>query len=260
MNLKLVNTLISEGKLFRNTGGYRRFNGRDIADLLYINTLAVFLLNYDTQTAHIARDYAKKTAQYGSYALFRTHATDLYLQSFVASFPLNTNVKLEDHDRSTKFLQGLRFLGRDHQKIMRRLGMGNVRRGEMIQYLYRLESQLKISSSKLKQVRRQLGNWEMLRYPDKQRAFTYVLQELRRVGRTTQQELYQPLAKLIRQRSFETEPMGPRSGESSAAAKVAGAAAGAYIAHKLAPDKYKSAGGLAGGVAGYKLASRRSQR
>lgn len=260
MNLRMVNTLIAEGKLFRNTGGYRQLNGRDIADLIYLNTLAVFLLNYDTQTVHIAKDYARKTAQYGGYALFRSHATDLYLQAFTASFPLNTSIKLQDHNRSVKFLQELSFRGAAHQQIMRRLGNGVVRRGEMVQYLHRLESQLKISSSRLKQVRRQLNKWELLRYPDKQLVFTLVLQEMRRVARTTQQELYQPLAKLIRQRSFETEPMGPRSGEPSVSARVAGAAAGAYIAHKLAPDKYKSAGGLAGGVAGYKLASRRSQR
>jgi hypothetical protein len=256
----MVNTLISESKLFRASGGYNRFNGRDIADLAYANTLAVLLLSMEPESEKTARSYAQKTAQFSSYAIFRSHATDLYLQAYVLSFPNNANIKLHNHSSSTKFVQSLQFQGTRHVLMMRRVAQGIARRAEITQFLHRLERQLSISSSKLRLVRQWLVKWHTLGSYDKQRAVTALLQEMRSVARSTQLELYNPLRKLAGAGFRDNEALDARRGDPSWSRKAAGAGLGAAAGYHLAPDKYKKAGTIAGGIAGYKLSSGRSQR
>ena len=82
MELQLINQDLAESKLFRTTNGFKNLTGREIADMLYLSTLSLIMMYRDNKQQDYAIVYAKKTGQYGPYAVFRTAATDLYLLSF----------------------------------------------------------------------------------------------------------------------------------------------------------------------------------
>ena len=51
---QLIDTELSESRLFRFTASFSRLNGRDVADLLYLETLAVYMMALDSKQ----QDYA----------------------------------------------------------------------------------------------------------------------------------------------------------------------------------------------------------
>lgn len=257
MNLRMVNNLIAESKLFRATGGFRRLNGRDMADLVFANTLGLIMLYLDGDDSGEA--YARRMAQYPSYAIFRSSAPDLYLQCYTLAFPLNNSIKLENHNASVKFLQSLDFGAAAHRAIVRKIARGTLRDGEMRQYIFRLESQLKIASTKLKGARRDVARWDTLDAGSRRQAYTQLVREIRRITQSTQSDIHPSLLDRTSRRPLDA-PVGRRTGEPGALKRAAGAAAGAAAGYALAPDKYKGIGSAIGGAAGYKLASRRKQR
>ena len=104
MELGFIDSEISEARLYRSSRSFGAFDGRDIADLLFLTSLSVYLLSREDQTISVANAYAKKTVQYGSYALFRSIATDLYLLAYTLLHPGNDHVTLVDAVASKKFL------------------------------------------------------------------------------------------------------------------------------------------------------------
>ena len=49
---------------------------------MYLNNLIMAMLYLDKDFNKTAKQYASATAQYSTYALFRTHATDMYLLAY----------------------------------------------------------------------------------------------------------------------------------------------------------------------------------
>ena len=47
MELQLVNQEISEARLYRTTNGFKNLTGRDIANLLYLHTLSLYMMLQD---------------------------------------------------------------------------------------------------------------------------------------------------------------------------------------------------------------------
>lgn len=267
MHLEFIDTELCESRLYRTTRNFAKFNGRDIADLLYLNTLAAFMMTKDAAQQEYALGYLSKTTQYGNYTLFRTHATDLYLLAYQVSHPKNKTVDLQDSLISDRFLDGLTFDYRDHWRFLReviRSSDGSVSRATS--YFYRLEQQLKISRPRFKQMRRLILDWNSLKYIQKQLVVATLAHEFRKKGLGS--ELLGSLNTMLKYRDFrvsdETEEL-PGLGKKLAGAAV-GAAAGRVIGSKVATtlgkdeDKYKRAGTGIGAIAGYWAAGRRRQR
>lgn len=234
MDLQLVNTELSESRLFRSTRQFSSLGGSDIANLLYLNTLVTYLMSQDKKQAEYAQSVAKNTSQYTGYSLFRTHGTDLYMLAYQVSHPNTDHTKVANPADTKAFLRSLKFEPRLHYKFMRDLSNKSVTPQQAYTYLYRLETQLKVSDSKYKRWRRLVINWNRLKYPEKQSIVTQIAQELRRIG-ATQSELMLGLTPMMKYKKYSpvTEP--------STAKKVAGAALGA-IAGRYAADKLNKAG------------------
>ena len=265
MDLQFIDVELSESRLYRTTRNFSKFNGRDIADLLYINTLAAFMMTKDEAQREYALEYLNKTTQYGNYALFRTHATDLYLLAYQVSHPKNKTIDLEDSLISDRFLAGLTFDYRDHWKFLREIGGESS--GRATSYFYRLEQQLKISNNRYKQLRRLILDWANLKYIQQQMVVANLAHEFRKKGIGS--ELLSPINTMLKYRDYRvvdnTPSDVPGLGTKLAGAAV-GAAAGRAIGSKVATslgkdvDKYKKAGTGIGAIAGYWAAGRRRQR
>jgi hypothetical protein len=266
MSFQLIDKELTEGRLYRTTNNFKKLNGRDIANLLYVSTLTLLMLYKDDVQHDYAVQYANKTTQYGSYVLFRTHGTDLYLLAFQTAHPKNKSVSLDDNMTSTAFLNNLNFQSSDHWKFIREIHAQTVSSGRAVSYLYRLETQLKIRDAKYKQWRRLITDWNNLKNPQRQLVVAGIVHEYRRLARGS--EMIIPLTAMLKYKTFTPEPSLDDSPSvlRRVAGTVAGAAAGRYVGGKVATaldrnlDKYKQLGTGIGAVAGYWASGKRQQR
>lgn len=261
MNLQLINVELCEAKLLRSTRYFNTLDGRDIADLIYLNTMVTYMLSQDSKQAEFARKYAADTQQYGTYSLFRTHATDLYLLMYTALHPNNDHVKLRDASDSKKFLSDLTLNKLYHKRFMQNIASESATPSEANTYLYRLENQLRIKDSRYKSWRRIALRWDKLKYSEKQSIVAQITQELRRKGNgtATNSEIGKPLQSMLKQRIMRNKDKPSSNTGKKLAGAALGAVAGRYAADKLNKtnnNTAKNVGTGIGAIAGYWAASR----
>ena len=266
LDLKLIDKEISEARLFRTSRQFKNLTGRQVADLLYLTSLSIWMMAKDGKQEDFARAYAKQSTQYGPYVLFRTHATDLFLLAYQVNDPDNRNISLNNSFESKRFLNSLKFNNRQHWLMISKIARGNERNSEMSTFFLRLESQLKISHSRFKQWRRLISDWSNLKYSQRQMVVAAVIQEYRRYAKGS--EMISPLSTMTKYKAYSISDK--YKDEPSLARRVAGTAAGAvagrYAGKKLAKatgknvDKYKKYGTGLGAIAGYWASGRQRQK
>lgn len=268
-DFQLVNQEISEARLYRTTNGFKNLTGRDIADLLYLHTLTLYMMLQDDSLEDYAVGYAKQTTQYGHFTLMRTHATDLYMLAYAVKNPDNRYISFKNNRSSRKFLEKLNFgtmPTRQFHFFISRIGKRGDKRNEALSFFMRLERQLKITDGRYRGYRRMVLSWGKLKYHSKQLVVSKLTQEIRRLGRGS--ELMSPMTSMNKDRGLRvsSDYKEPRT---SLTRRVAGTAAGAvvgrYAGKKIAQktganvDKYKKVGTGLGAVAGYWASGRKKQ-
>lgn len=264
IELDLIDKEITEGRLFRTSRNYKNLTGRDVADLFYLTSLAIYIMEKDSKQSKFAKAYAKRSTQYGPYALFRTHATDLYLLGYVIDNPDNDNIILKDDLISQGFLKSLNFDNRRHWNFFNKVGRGAIVDGQL-SFFISLENQLKIKDARYKSWRRFATDWQHTKYRSKQYVISKITQEFRRIG--VGSEMMAPLQTMTKYRNYDiTDKYKRRPGTGrKVAGAVAGAVAGRYAGKKIAQkfgkdvDKYKKAGTGIGAIAGYWAGGRQKQ-
>jgi len=252
MELELIDTL-TESQLYRSNGMGKAFKSDSVGHLLYLNTLALVLMVQDKAQHNLAKQYAKKTTQYGNYLLFRNVATDLYTLAHHVRYPNTKKLKLQDNKKGEDYLNSLRFDAKTHLDMMRKLSRGDRNLVEKFTpYLMRLERQLRVPD-RLKTLRRDITQWSSLSQSKRERTVSKLYTEMRRIGKTG--ELLRPLGSMTAYKVFD-EPEKPgvlKRAAIAGAGAVAGAALGKKVADKFGkdPDKYKKVGAGIGALAGY---------
>ena len=270
MELGFIDSEISEARLYRSSRSFGAFDGRDIADLLFLTSLSVYLLSREDQTISVANAYAKKTVQYGSYALFRSIATDLYLLAYTLLHPGNDHVTLVDAVASKKFLSSCNFNQAEHITFLRRLTTNYMDDDRAYRYFFKLEQQLKIKDPRYKQWRRNIASWDKSTEAERNKIKAKIIREFVRLGARSN-ELLPALSSQLTARRKQDVWKGNKDyvdpNKPSAAKRIAGTAAGAvagrYAAGKLAkmdPKKAKNIGTGIGAIAGYWASGRRRQK
>lgn len=178
---RLIDTELCEALLYRSTRSFGILSGRDIADLLFIHTMLLYVLAQEQDTEQYARDYAYRTIQYGTYSLFRTFATDIYLLAYTALVDHSSQISLKKHTDSRDFLDSLSFNRRQHVDFLRRIATGDDTTGLAVSYLYRLETQLKVRNPRYKTLRRMAITWHTMAHKEKMSFFKRVDTEMMRI-------------------------------------------------------------------------------
>ena len=181
MDLQLVNKELSEARLFRTTRSFNTLSGKDIADLLFLNTLVTYILHQEDQSRDWAHKYAKNTVSFSGYTLFRTFATDMYMLAYQVNHPDNDHARMKDPIGSKKFLDSCRFMDRKHIEFLRRLIADDAGPSMANSFFYRLETQLKVSDNRYRRWRRQAGMWKTMRQAEKSTMIAQITLELRRM-------------------------------------------------------------------------------
>ena len=219
MELTLIDQELSESKLYRHSRKFGALTGEEIANLVYLQTMSVYMLKMQQDTDHLAKGYAKHTTQYGTYALFRSHATDLYTLCYAVLHPDSDRIELKNTISSKKF---------------RQIADGSLQDSRLNTYMFRLESQLKISNGRYKQWRRYIVNWPNVTKKAQYKIKRAMLMEMARMGSGTVKA--SELFPIIR-KSVSGTPKRNQLDHPSTASSVAGTSAGAsvrrYTASKL---------------------------
>jgi len=252
MELTLINQELSESKLYRTTSGFKSLTGRDIADLFYLQTLSLIMMYQDSKQHDYALVYARKTAQYGPYAVFRTAATDLYMLGFAINNPDYGSLKFKGKDVS--FLNSLQFQNRKHYAFMQRIQRQGISKSDITTTLFRFESQLQIKNPILKQLRRMIIDWPRLKFAQRQLVVSKVIQLMRLRGRGS--EIFTQVSSMSTRR--ELKPLPKKQTLKRAAGTAIGAYAGSKIIPKVTRGKLSSVSGAGiGAIAGYWASGRK---
>ena len=245
MKLTLINQELSESRLYRATNSFSRISGEKVAALLYLNTLLTILLTKDRNQHEYGIQYAAKTAQYGPYTFFRSFATDLYILAFQVNAPNNLSSKMSTSDK--EYLNRLSFNNRQHWNIMNKIGKESAKDYMLTSFFLSLERQLKITSSKYKNWRRQIINWTKLSHGQREVVSRTLFRELRVTQ--NRNDLNRKLGIMVSQDSFTGIDDKP-----STTKKVIGTVVGAAVGRHIG-GKYKkigkNLGTVIGGAAGY---------
>jgi len=263
-NFELLDSEIAEARLYRTTRNLNDIDGRDAANLLYLNTLSLYMMHKDDKQYDYSRSYAGQTIKYGNYKMFKSHSTDLYLLANIVSNPDVKTFRLKNNMDSKRFLRKLKFEDRKHFFFIRNISTDKVQDKLASPYLFRLESQLKIKDGRYKQWRRLIMDWENLRFTQRQLVTAKCLQEIRRIAKGS--ELVAKLSTMSKYRGFKVTPKydKPSLGK-RVAGTAAGAIAGRVIGKKIGKkfgknvDKYKKVGTGIGAIAGYWASGRQRQ-
>ena len=118
-DFQMINQDLSESKLLRTTSNFGMLKGRSIADLLYLQTLQLIMFNRDSKQRDYSVGYARKTTQFGPYALFRTTSTDIYVLAFALDHPEYESLNIST--REQKILKSVQFQNRRHFNFIKRM-------------------------------------------------------------------------------------------------------------------------------------------
>lgn len=269
MEFQLIDKEITEARLFRKSASFKLLHGKDIANLLYLNTVILYLLSQTDEKAEYAQNYAKSTIKYGTYSLFRTHAPDLYMLAYQVAYPNNDHARLENPHESKQFLHSLPFDKRRHLNFIRKISTGQDVQAEAASYLYRLEFQLSVKDSRYKTWRRSLSSWSRMNDETKHKFLSTLIREMYRIGKGSGRgsELLDGVKEL--QMKYKKKYTPPKvvpdekpSGLQRAVSTAIGAVAGGYAGKKLSgmePTKARNVGAGIGAIAGYWASGRRQK-
>lgn len=144
---------LTESRMYKGSDTLRGKSASELAKATYLMILILEILR--KEDIKYAQDYAQKTLAYDDFDHMRTNATDLHnLISVLTHQDAYASRMKEDKRISMPTLQTKRHL--------RDMIRGVYVKQMVLQYLMSVEKFLKIDDSLLKQMRRQVGEWQVI--------------------------------------------------------------------------------------------------
>lgn len=181
-SFQLIDTELCESKLYFASAKFSAISGDHLARALFLNNLLLFILSQEPEHQQFAQKYALKTIQYGRYAVFRTHATDLYVLSYAVLHPDSEQIALRDGRQGVRYLQTLDLDQQMSIEFIRRIAAGTHTSSQATRYLYRLETQLRVRDGRYRLWRREAALWDQVRPAVKAQIIKMMLAEVTRLG------------------------------------------------------------------------------
>lgn len=238
----------NESKMFRNTH-LNSLTLRDAVDAAFLNMITLYMLSCEFETAPFAQEYAKKTMVFGNFSQSRVSSSDLYQALHMAIYKdTREGDRLKAPEQNAALRVRLHINEKMVKDFLRGIASGRLDKTTAKRLMYRLESQMNITISNYKSLRRLITDWEHLTTFQKQTCVTRLLQYYRTRGRRS--DIFGTLSTFANHKSWElkakdnaeVDAIGPGNavhGSSSSKnfissiAKVGGAGVAGYAAARL---------------------------
>jgi len=148
---------ITESRLFHQRFTIERYDGREVADLAFMQALALYVLLYEDK--NYAIQYATKTMAFVNFNKFRISETDMYLTYYLI---MSDEEKAKDLINDTNNM--LSRVNIDYpllKKFFYEIKSGDVNSNFIKRFLLKLEGDLKIVNSKFRACRRIVQEWPL---------------------------------------------------------------------------------------------------
>jgi hypothetical protein len=221
MKLQLV-TDLTESKMYRSKQAFKRSTAREVADMAFMDLIAVWILYNEFEFAPAAREYASRTATYNRFSAFRQASTDLYLNLHVIT---EKRVDLLRTTADDTLLDRIMLDVPTLVRYLRNAGRNQLDASFTRHTLQRVENALYIENSNYRSVRRLAQNWPKLSTSQKRTVMTRMMFFYRMHARRS--EMFELLNELATSKGFiDPDAKNPEKMNPLAVA-AAGAAAGA---------------------------------
>lgn len=167
---------LSESRMLSSTAAYRKFSGRQVAELVYLHVIGLRILASEPMAKHFSTDYAARTIRYIGFAKWYQNATDLHLLIHAL---MAEDIDLKLPDASNAFKETLYF---DEQEIrfwLRDIAHTHINEPRTHRLFLNLDGQFQIKDGSMKAIRRLVMDWPHCTTRQKQVAMTRLLQILR---------------------------------------------------------------------------------
>lgn len=189
---------LCESTLINNKGALKKYNARELADLLFLYVITLEIFRNEFKTLPFAKDYLQETFKWNNFDSFKTSATDLYvlIHTLFGKDNQESFDKLADQDASKLLKEKLSF----HMAMFRKWSKNiiNNTNDETFdkKYLLFLQDLLQITVSDYKSLRRLATTWNDLDSQHRKLAATRLLFALQ--ARAPRSELLPALKQLIK--------------------------------------------------------------
>lgn len=198
MELTLINDLF-ESRLFPSRNSAKRYTVEEIANMAFLNFLAVQILKSEFNTANFGTDYLYQTFKFGNFDRVQSTSTDLFWMLHIL---LNKDLELlNDHPGNEIELEKI-SLNDMALKVWARQAI-KARTSESVdrRFLLSLESMLNIRNSDYRSIRLLASSWTTLTDEQRQLAMTRLLFAFRK--RMPRSELLNHLEELAKHKKLE---------------------------------------------------------
>ena len=234
----------NESRMFRNNN-LSAMTLRDAVDNAFLGLLTLYIFNKEFETAPFAQEYARRTLAFGSFKEPRVSSTDLYQALHIAIYPEGkTAKKLNGIEQNAVLSTRLHINEKMVKDFLRGIANGTLDRATAIRLMFRLESQMGVSVSNYKSLRRLVTDWENLTTFQRQVSMTRLLQYYR--IRAKRSDLYAMLDSLSKSKGLELDDV---SNAEIAAIGPAAAVAGASSSPSFIGSVAKIGAAALGGYA-----------
>lgn len=207
---------LTESSLVTSKTGYKKYSGKDIAELLYLHIIAYRILSCEKSEYNFIHDYSLRLKRFGSFKKWSQSSPDFYLLLLA----LYSEDELGLSNKSKSYLKTLNL---DENKLLNWIQAVASRNRMSDIYARRLfitlDRQLKIDNLSFRSIRRLAMNWPDLDEREKKLTLTRLLQIMR--ARCNASDLLTRLERFARKNDLELEGVNDPEEKSLTLSQVA---------------------------------------
>jgi hypothetical protein len=200
---------LSESQLLSSTTAFRKYSGRQIADLVYLHIIALRILATEPTSKEFAADYATRSVRYMGFGKWYQSATDLHLLIYAL---LDEHVDLKMPESSQEFRQSLYFDENAIRLWAKDIARGHINEARTKKMFLHLDGEFQMKDTSMKAIRRLVQDWPHVTVRQKQLSMTRLLQMLR--VRARRSDVLVRLERLAHQMNLEMHNVNnPETGD-----------------------------------------------
>lgn len=183
---------LGEARMFKSRNQIEKEGARSLTDHLFVSLLSLYAMSNDYKYAPVAKEYARRTMNFGNFNRPSPSGTDLYQTMYSLQRP----EELFSKERDAMLMDKIQLEVPKIKRFLQQVKQGKVNPSTAQEFFFRLERNLKIQDPKLRAARRLTQDWTKLSTQQQQLVTTQLMRYFRlNARRSDLMPLYSSFAK-----------------------------------------------------------------